>query len=120
MTQPWDLDDTADLLRTHLLTVVPLRMQELRGADPAELIRAHIEPLRGDSERPLSLHAQDLTFNAGHRDRTLRDLTNALAVAALVASDGITYLGVHFGADTPCDCANDHAGAWRRPHKGVA
>ena len=111
---PWDLDDTEDLLRTHLLAAVPLRMQELHGADPAGLIRAYIAPLRGDGERPMSLHAQDLTFNAGHRDRTLRDLTNALAVAALVAADGIAYLGVHFGADGPCDCDNDHAGTWRR------
>ena len=114
ITPPWDLSDTEDLLRTHLLTTVPLRMHELRGADPDALIRAHIDPLRGEGERPLSLHAQDLTFNAGHRDRTLRDLTNAIAAAAIVAADGITYLGVHFGADGPCACGHDHAGAWRR------
>lgn len=90
-------------LRETLSAVVPLRMAELRDAHPDALIEWHRRAHRSEDQTVLLPYVDVLLYGNDREQLSSarRALVDGLAVAALVAEGGITFLDLHF-------CTNHH------------
>lgn len=102
MTTTWDtLGARGHLLRETLAHVVPMRMAELAGAEPRHLIEWHRAAHAADDQSHLLPYVDVLLYGNDRAQLTpaRRALVDGLAVAALIADGGITFLDLHFCTD---------------------
>lgn len=92
-----------DLIRTHVQTMVQLRMAEWRDVDPDDLADAYrrIRPVDalGDETPTMIPGVDELMYgNPAAAGESMRRFVDGIAVAALVADGGVTLdtLGLHF------------------------
>lgn len=85
-------------LRETLNAMVPLRMAELRDAEQESLIMWHRQAHRADDQAGLLPYVDVLLYGDDRNQLPVarRALVDGLAVAALVADGGITFLDLHF------------------------
>ena len=95
----WDqLGARGAMLRTALVAAVPMRMAELRGADADALLEWHRSAHQEDGQVGLLPYVDVLLYGNDRKQLSVasRALVDGLAVAALVADGGITFLDLHF------------------------